>query len=160
VKNWLKGGAWSALIDLALIAALGVVLAHWTWAALAPRAVAAPQLAPEVDARGASGIATRYLFGATQGAGAGNPKAVSAARLKLLGVVSIGGTGEGRAIVAVESGKAAVAAVGESVAASVILKEVHPDHVVLSRNGVSERIDLERRATAEPRPGAPRNDSR
>jgi type II secretory pathway component PulC len=38
-------------------------------------------------------------------------------------------------------------ATGESISDGLSLQEVHPDHVIVLRNGVPERLDLERRVT-------------
>ena len=40
--HWMKYEAWIDLLELALVAALGVGLAHVTWLAMAPRTAGAP----------------------------------------------------------------------------------------------------------------------
>ena len=158
IKDWLWRGGWSPLLDIALVAALAISLAYWTWVALTPRAVAAPALASQLDIPASGPIVRRNLFGGAQnGSPAATPDAAPAARLNLTGVVAPGAPGTGRAVFKLENGKPAIANVGEAVMPGVILKEVHPDHVVVARDGAFERITLDRRAaTAETQAGARR----
>lgn len=143
-KNWLGGGSLYFLLDLALVGALAAVLAHWTWAALTPGAVAASSLKPRADERAAAPAIKPHLFGAAQGAAADN---ASTSKIRLIGVVSPRvASGEGRAIFAVEGAKPRTAAVGETIAAGFVLREVHADHALVSHDGGLERFRLERRA--------------
>jgi general secretion pathway protein C len=97
----------------------------------------------------------RHLFGsAHEGAAPGAPVA-SAARLTLKGVVSHAAPAAGGAILAAEGGKPQMVISGEDIAAGAVLREVHPDHVIILRNGVLERIDLERAAPRASQPPAP-----
>ena len=156
LKNWLRGGAWYFLLDLALIAALAASLAHWTWVALTPRAIAASALTSRSDLQRVTPTIKPHLFGAAQGAAAG---AASASKVRLVGVLSPRVPGAGRAIFALENGKSRTAGAGETIASGLVLQEVHPDHVLVSRNGAIERVKLERRARGpEAQPG-PRRDA-
>lgn len=120
-------------LDLGLIAALAIAAAYCTWVWFAPRAKAAPAPAVESRAPEAPSAAARRLF-----AGAA-PPAASTTTARLIGVVA-----PGRALFIAENGRARTAAVGESVG-DLELLEVHPDHVVVSRGGIRERISLVRR---------------
>lgn len=142
LKNWLRGGAAFFLLEVALVAALAAAAAHWTWvfvapAAIGPSAYATPSLSAARD-----GAPKRHLFGAAHGA---QPEAVSSSKLKLVGVASPAARRGGRAVFVLESGKSKAARSGESVAPGTILREVHPDHVLVERDGALERITLERR---------------
>ena len=150
LRNWLRRGAWAPLLELALIAALGVSLAHWTWVALAPRAVAASALADPAGVERGVPLLRRNLFGAAQETrGSLVFDASPASRIKLLGVLARGAAGSGRAIFALETGKAKTVEAGSQVAPGLVLKEVHADHVLVARDGALERIKLERRAAAK-----------
>ena len=93
------------------------------------------------------------LFGAAGGGEAKSSGATLATGFTLLGVFSGPTPTAGRAILAVEGGRPAFVAAGEPVAEGILLQEVHPDHVVVLRQGVPERIELERRkAQAAPQP--------
>jgi len=138
------------LLELALIGALGVSLAHWTWVALAPAAVAASALAEPAGAAPGAVPVRRNLFGAAQeGKGPVVIDASPASRIKLLGVLARGAAGSGRAIFALETGKAKTVEAGSQVVPGLVLKEVHADHVLVARNGAVERMKLDRRAAAK-----------
>jgi hypothetical protein len=145
-KEWLRRGEWTVLIELALVAALAAAAAHWTWIAIAPRTIASSTLSAVPEAAGAGPMVRRELFGAAPGGAAGEAQSGGArSRLKLLGVLSPGSPGAGRAILALENAKPKTVAVGEALAPGVILEEVHRDHVLVSRGGVGEKVSLERR---------------
>lgn len=120
-------------IELALVAALAVAAAYCTWVLLAPRAKAAPELAAQSAVHEAPSSAARHLF-----APAAAPQAAGSARL--IGVLS-----PHRAVLVADNGRPRSLAVGESVG-ELVLREVHPDHVVVSRAGNLERLSLERRS--------------
>lgn len=142
LKNWLRGNALYFLLDAALVAALAATIAHFTWVFLAPAAIGASAYAtPSLSASG-DGTPKRNLFGAGSGAQA---EPVSSSKLKLVGVASPTARQGGRAVFVLESGKSKAARSGESVAPGTILREVHPDHVLVERDGALERITLERR---------------
>ncbi len=142
LKNWLRGGAAFFLLEVALVAALAAMAAHWTWIFVAPAAIGPSAYAtPSLSAAG-EGAPRRNLFGVAHGAQA---ETASSAKLKLVGVASPTARQGGRAVFVLEGGKSKAARSGESVAPGAILREVHPDHVLLERNGALERLTLERR---------------
>lgn len=138
LKNWLEGDAVYFLLELALVAALAVMLAHWTWTFAAPASLAAPSRA--VLAADAKTDVPRGLFG---GAGETARAEAVAADLRLVGVIA--GPG-GRAMFKSQGGAPRIAGAGEAVAPGIVLKEVHADHVVLEKGGALERLKLDRRA--------------
>ncbi len=149
--SWLRATHWPDLLEFALLAVLAVALAQWTWIALTPRAVAAsahPALPVSSESGHADASVKRHLFGVGTPGLMLQQGAAPASSLRLLGVVSPGTAGQGRAIFASERGARKVANVGESLSGGVVLKEVHPDHVVVTRDGAVERIVLDRRAAA------------
>lgn len=123
------------VIDLALVAALAVTLAWWTWALAAPAAVAAPAYAAPAALDAADAARLRGLFGAPRAAPA------AAGPLRLVGVIA-----PGRAVFALQGEKPRAARPGEEIVPGTILREVHRDHVVVERNGALERLGLERHA--------------
>ncbi len=142
LKNWLAEGGLLLLLELALVAALGAVLAHWTWAALTPRALAPSALEAPAQTRAAAMPVKPHLFGAAPGSAA----PASGTKLRLVGVLSPGARGAGRAIFALENGRSRSAGVGETISAGFVLQEVHADHVLVSHDGTLERFRLDRRA--------------
>ena len=128
-------------LELALIAALAAAGAYCTWVLVSPRAKAAPAFAPESAAREAPSAAALRLFAP------GAPSQVAASSARLIGVVA-----PRRAVLVSDDGRPRTIAVGESIG-GLELREVHPDHVVVSRAGQLERLTLERRSTLRP-PGA------
>src|SRR5689334_12922015 len=123
-----------AIVALTLV--LAFQLAHWTWVFLAP-----PQVAktPDGDA-GVDMAAIAKLFGAAPPASA---TAASMSNLRLKGVVAPDEGPIASAIFSTGSGKDVAVSVDREIAPGVKLVEVKPDHVIVSRGGVNERIDLE-----------------
>lgn len=143
LKHWNLHEAGIALLEIALVAALAVSLARWTWVALTPRASAATAVAEQPGAPPRVPLAARHLFGVALQAA--QPAASTASGLALLGVFSDRRPDAGRAIFSRQGSRPLSVAAGESIADGLVLREVHPDHVILLREGVPERVDLERR---------------
>lgn len=146
LKNWLRRGGWLPLLELLLIAALGISLAHWTWIALTPRAIGASALAGQLEAQRSAPMLKRNLFGVAQ-EGKASPvvDASPTSRIKLLGVMARDIMGGGRAIFALETGKPKTVEAGSQIVPGLVLREVHPDYVLVARNGALERMKLDRR---------------
>jgi hypothetical protein len=70
-------------------------------------------------------------------------------------VVSSPEPGAGRAILGVQGSRPATVSAGEPVADGIELREVHPDHVIVLRQGMPERIELQRGASRASPPPAP-----
>lgn len=139
---------WPDLLEVVLLAALAVALAQWTWIALTPRSVAESALSGASVSGHAQASVKRHLFGVGTPGVSLQQGAAPASPFRLLGVISPGTAGKGRAIFASQSGARRVAHAGEVLSAGVVLNEVHADHVVVTREGAVERIDLDRRAAA------------
>jgi hypothetical protein len=146
LQRLLHAGSAALALDLVLIAALAGAAAYGTWVLLAPRAKAAPALGEQARALEAPSPAARRLFGA-----AASPQA-AAGPVRLVGVIS-----PGRALFS-ENGKPRAAAVGESVG-ELVVREVHPDYVVVSRRGELERMTLERRSVPLEAPSGARGNA-
>ena len=140
--RWIRREAWIDLLELALVAVLGVGLAHWTWLTMSPRAVAAPSSLADAARPGQGASASRHLFGVAQ-IGPETGRRISGPSLVLVGVLSGPGPNEGRAILA-GSGRPTIVSAGETIADGIKLAEVHADHVIVVRRGVPERIELDR----------------
>ena len=123
-----------AVVALTLV--LAFQLAHWTWVFLAPQPVATT---PDGDT-GVDLAAIARLFGATPPAVASGP---SSTGLKLKGVVAPDGGPIASAIFSTGGGKDIAVFVDREISPGVKLVEVKPDHVMISRAGALERIDLE-----------------
>ena len=137
------------LLVVALVLVLAWQLAYWTWVLLAPAQVsAAPAKRSDVDL-----AAVARLFGA---APPGASTATSASGLRLKGVIAPTPGVEASAIFSSGAGKDIAVYIDREVQPGVKLVEVNPDHVMVSRGGVRERIDLEvaRAAASATRPGA------
>jgi general secretion pathway protein C len=136
-----RSAPWGSILVAALTLVLAWQLAYWTWVFLAPQAQAsAPERARDVDL-----AAIARLFGANAPAGT---SAASASGLRLKGVIAPTPGIDASAIFSTGAGKDLAVFVGREVQPGVKLVEVDPDHVILSRGGVRERLDLDtRRAT-------------
>jgi general secretion pathway protein C len=137
-----KDGAIGTTLVVALTLVLAWQLAHWTWVFVAPPAASAPASAPPAAVDLA---AIAKLFGAAAPA-QGSPDG-----MELKGVVAPTPGVAASAIFAARAGKDVSVFIGDDVRPGVKLAEVHPDHVIVSRSGVRERIDLATaRSTAAP----------
>jgi general secretion pathway protein C len=116
--------------NLAAASLLGVVLAYWSWAWLAPAAAARAPLVAQAsqDSSSAAG-----LFGTAQ-------PASSASAVRLTGVVAASGGRRGHAVLRVDGKKTLAVLEGEEVEPGLRLAEIHVDHIVLERNGARETL--------------------
>lgn len=120
---------------LAALTLLGVVLAYWTWEWLAPRPE--PRALPAVKVAERT-MAAQTLFGSAQKDGQAG--AMTGMPIKLLGVVASADKRNGYAVVQIEGQKVLAVREGEDVSPGISLAEVHPDRVVLVRNGARETL--------------------
>lgn len=131
-------GVFGTLAVMALTLVLAYQLAHWTWVFVAPAPVAqVPEADPAVNL-----AAIAKLFGADMPASAQDARA-STTGLRLKGVVAPTPGTVASAIFSTGSGRDLAVLLGREVQKGVKLVEVLPDHVIVSRSGVRERIDLE-----------------
>src|SRR5438093_4951316 len=136
--------ALGTLVVIALVLVLAWQLAHWTWVFVAPPPVAAiPEGEAAVDL-----AAVAKLFGAA--APGGTTDATPSSGLRLKGVVAPTPGVAASAIFSTGSGRDLAVFVGSEVQPGVKLVEVKPDHVIVTRAGVRERIDLDTRRAAAP----------
>jgi len=130
--------AQTAAVSLATLAALvllSLVLAYWTWTWVAPRPEPRVQSAP---APGGGVGSAHGLFGTLQRNQ--NFAAPTGIAIKLLGVVAAAGGQRGYAVVQLEARQILAVREGEDVIPGIRLAEVHPDHVILERNGARESL--------------------
>jgi len=147
--------ALTAVVSLATLAALalaGTVLAYWTWVWLAPR----PAARVEPVTQPAGGVASaQALFGTLQRAESG--AAPTGIAVKLLGVVAAASGRRGYAVLQLEGREILAVPEGGDAAPGIRVAEVHPGHVILSRNGIRESLAWpQKKAAADP--AAPRID--
>jgi general secretion pathway protein C len=90
-------------------------------------------------------IAVHHLFGLAVGPHFELPSQTqTSSNMKLLGVFAAIGSLPAFAIVSVDGKPAQPVQAGNEVASGVVMAEVHPDYVVLRRNGATERLNLEK----------------
>lgn len=131
-----RPGLLGAAVVLGLVLVLAYQLAYWTWVFVSPpRIAASAPPAAQVDL-----AAIARMFGAAPPAGSA---ATSSSGLRLKGVVAPTPGVAASAIFSTGSGRDIAVYVGREVQPGVKLAEVHPDHVLVSRGGASERIDIE-----------------
>jgi general secretion pathway protein C len=122
----------ASVANFAALALLGVVLAYWSWAWLAPAAAARAPAAAETASNVSSAAG---LFGsAKQGPGA----AAAAGSIRLMGVVAASGERRGHAVLRLDAKKTVAVLQGEDIEPGLRLAEIHVDHIVLERNGARE----------------------
>ena len=130
-----KDGILGTTLVVALVLVLAWQLAYWTWVFVAPPSAspAASSAPAEVDL-----AAIARLFGGS----APSTGATSVDGLALKGVVAPTPGVAASAIFAPRAGKDISVFLGQEVRPGVKLSEVFPDHVIVSRAGTRERIDL------------------
>lgn len=97
----------------------------------------------------AEGVADHHLFGQAVGSHFELPSQTQTiSNIKVLGVFAVIGSLPAFAIVSVDGKPAQPVQAGNEVASGVVMVEVHPDYVVLRRNGATERLNLERIAAS------------
>lgn len=139
---------WVALLNLALVTLLCWQLAHWTWLFLAPapaKPVATASATPD-PARMLDTIHAAHLFGtASHAASPAATQATTSLNLKLSGVFAATGKLPAVAIINVENKGDLPFMNGDTILPGVTLEQVRPDHAVLSRGGVMEKLLLEQK---------------
>ena len=130
-----RSGVVGTLAIVALTLVLAFQLAHWTWVFIAPPEVART---PDGDA-GVDMAAIAKLFGAA----APSSSNASTSGLRLKGVVAPDGGPIASAIFSTGAGKDIAVFVEREIQPGLKLLEVKPDHVIVSRNGARERIELD-----------------
>lgn len=133
------------LLMLMLIAALGGVLAHWTWVFVVPRqdVPAAPFAQADTQAETLT-IVGAHLFGqATARASGAGTDAISTLNIQLKGVFAAIGNLPGFAVVNTGAKTDQPVRAGDEIMSGVKLESVHPRHIIVNRSGVAERINLE-----------------
>ncbi|MEP7154555.1 MAG: type II secretion system protein N [Betaproteobacteria bacterium] len=136
-----------------LIGALGVQLGYWTWQMIAPswrdanvtRQPAAMTISPSLG---------RQLFGDKDGEGlvTAAPAAVNSS-VRLRGVFAVDGKTLSAAVVNL-GGKDRTIYLNQEFAAGTRLVEVQGEYIVINRNGVHEKIELDRFASLAPKGAA------
>lgn len=131
-------------------------LAHWTWVFLEP----APRQPVPADSAANSGrmleaIRAANLFGSARSSPLPSvAQALTPLDLKLSGVFAAHGKQPALAIINVEHKGDLPFWVGDTVLPDVTLEEVSPDHVVLRRGGVMEKLLLDQKGQALAAPNA------
>jgi len=144
---------WPDAVTLLALALLCWVLARWTWVLFAPAApIVVPAAPAPVDIQAALDEILRARLFSGKAAGEA-PIAVTARRdVQLAGVFATAPQGRGWAVLQFEGKAQQVAANGTEIAPGLLLDQVFGDHVVVTRQGTRERIDLARRVAAAPQP--------
>lgn len=139
---------WTGLLNLGLVTLLCWQLAHWTWLFLAPapaKPLATSSTTPD-PARMLDTIHAAHLFGtASNVASPAATQTTTSLNLKLSGVFAATGKLPAVAIINVENKGDLPFMNGDSILPGVTLEQVRPDHVLLSRGGVMEKLPLEQK---------------
>lgn len=131
-----------SLLNTLALACLAAVLAYWTWRWVLP----APEPAVS-SSQVASGASAGELFGS-----AAADLVVSAAGIRLLGVVAAADGYPGYALLQVDGQPVVAVQAGTTLAPGLRLAEVQARQVVLERAGVREVLLLPRPPTPLPTP--------
>ena len=143
-RSSLAQAAVVSLVTFAALALLGLVLAYWTWAWLAPR----PEPRAQSAVTGGRAEVAHGLFGSARRDNGrdGASGATTGIAVGLLGIVAASGSQPSYAVLRVDAKQTVAVREGGEIEPGVRLAEVHSDHVVLERSGVRETL-------AWPKPG-------
>jgi general secretion pathway protein C len=125
----------ASLATVPALALLGVVLAYWSWAWLAPPPV--PRAPAAVETAGRTSSAGGLFGTVKERSGAA---AAASGAIRLMGVVAASGERRGQAVLRLDAKKTVAVLQGEDVEPGLRLAEVHVDHIVLERNGARETL--------------------
>lgn len=141
-----------SVLTLAALVLLGVVLAYWTWAWLAPHPESRAPVAVQAGGRMEAALS---LFGsAKRDRSIAAPTGIA---IKLLGVVAASGGRRGYAVVQLEAKQILAVHEGEDIAPGIRLAEVHADHAILERNGTRETLSWPEKVASVKSPVPPTN---
>lgn len=161
---------WAILLYLPLLALLGWQLVYWTPLFFTPARPPAAATQPSLDTdRLLESVRAARLFGAA-GSGGTDTTSNTTLDLQLHGVFAAHGKLPAMAIIRVENKGDLPFSSGDNILPGVTLEAIEPDHVILRRSGVTERLMLEQKVLpqdpaapisaqqpAEPEPEAPDN---
>ena len=138
---------WTNALTILLIVLLCWLLARWTWLVILPAGTVhhSPESLLSVSSA-ANVVSARHLFGLSVKQTQAPAIETTISGLKLRGVFAPMGLLPGFAVFYIEGKNNQPVRVGDEVTPGIILKEVHPAHVLLSRQGALERLNLERSA--------------
>jgi len=119
-----------SIATLAAASLLGVVLAYWSWAWLAPAAAARAPAIPDAARQTSS---AEGLFGTAKASS-------SASTVRLTGVVAASEGRLGHAVLRLDGKKTVAVLQGQDIEPGLRLAEVHADRIVLERNGARETL--------------------
>lgn len=144
---------WPQILTLTLVVILAMQLAYWTWIFFTPKVLLPPQPPARANASDAlSVVVNAHLFGAAPEGSAPAPVA-TASNMRLSGVFAAVGTLPAFAIISLDGQTSQPVRNGDAISPGVTLEAVFPDHVLIRRNGVRERLDLDARGVSAPQPG-------
>lgn len=140
------------LITFALILVLAMQLAYWTWVFATPKAPLPPRAAqPAGSADTLARARATALFGdAPDGHHAAAPSVEARGDILVTGVFAAIGTLPAFAILSVDGQPGQPVKAGDAFRPGLMLESVAPDHVIVRRNGVRERVELAPRGATQP----------
>jgi general secretion pathway protein C len=159
-----RHGPTLASVLLVLLAAF--LLATWTWKLFGNKSIVRPSQTTQLDAGSAADSAiAAHLFGVPAERQTQETSQVSNLNIQLKGVFAENGNYPAYAIVNTGA-KDEPVKTGNDIMPGVVLDSVKPEHILVKRNGVLERVNLEERpggggggstgpGLAPARPGAP-----
>lgn len=138
------------LVTLALVVVLAMQLAYWTWILATPKAPLPPRSAAATNPADVLARArARNLFGPGSGAASiAAPSAQARGDISVTGVFAAIGTLPAFAILSVDGQPPQPVRSGDAIRPGLVLELVAPDHIIVRRDGVRERIELAARGAA------------
>lgn len=136
--------------SLAAIAILAAVCAQWFWVFFAPQEPALPHRPEASLERPLDAIARARPFGTGPAAQPAAPAPTTDLLLRGISSTRKGGM----AVIAIDKGRTVAVSAGDEILPGVRLEKVQPDHVLVSRNGVQQRLELPRRKPVDAAPVA------
>lgn len=140
---------WDWALNIGLLVIFCWLLARWTWLLLPQSRLPDDRVQPLPTPAAAEKVAGSHLFGRAAGFSAPAATQVSSSsNLKLQGVFAALGSLPAFAILSVDGKPAAPFQAGKEVSPGLVLESVRPDHVMLRRQGMQERVNLQNAVAA------------
>lgn len=137
------------LLNILLVSVLAIFMAYWSWQIWllsTPAEDATPEVAAETIVSpsfqpSAAGLRTHWFDGGADDKGPSK----SPSSLRLIGLFSASDGRPSHAMISANGAAAQTLPVGARLASGEKVEKIYPDHLVLSRDGVTERLDLDRK---------------
>ena len=137
------------ILTFTLVVVLAMQLAYWTWIFFTPKAPLPPQRPAAASTDNViAKVIDAHLFGAAAVINEAPVAVTAATNMRLSGVFASAGNLPAFAIISIDGQTSRPVRKGDVITPGIVLEAVSADHVLIRRNGVRERLELDARGIA------------